>query len=55
MNWSHSYYLAGPADACSTYSTKDMIALLDTGMAVEKLLELIESGLVKREPPCWTM
>jgi hypothetical protein len=33
------------------FSFEDMVALLDSGITVEKLAELIESGLIKTEPP----
>jgi hypothetical protein len=33
------------------FSFEDMLALLDSGITVEKLADLIESGLIKTEPP----
>jgi hypothetical protein len=33
------------------FSFEDMVALLDSGITVEKLADLIELGLIKKEPP----
>ena len=33
------------------FSFEDLVALPDSGITVEKLADLIESGLIKTEPP----